>query len=472
MRWFKKAKTVYNLGTHITNIASNVTLAQMHDIPVGTMAKAAQLYVMFETRPNSLSVQDRQLVRAFKNSNAVLGDFSSAEVKEALYDAMRESLEGTESGGVVGRLTSMMGYERAKADWLQKQKQKLGNKLDRIDQIVTETYAAEDNVFRLAAFLKHAADIAGTKADGKLSPADLQAAGDFARWAFLDYDIDAKAVRVARQTLLPFISWTYAIAPVLGRIAVQQPWKLANLFLGYTILEHVLQEMTGGDEEDEKMRKVGPEYIRDRMFGFGPYMHVRIPFLGDDKNPVYYRLGDYVVPASVARGLPNGFMGQDWWPSFATPTGPIVSAVAAMVAGTDPYTGKDLSPPTDSQWEKLIDRSKYMAGQFLPNYPINPQQWTGVVDMVKGRTDKPENYAALQMARWGGLKLYSYDPEQSALSQNRAAQAIMSEYKREVGRIKRAEARFENPDWEGFMQRQQELLERMQKEVAKAKGEE
>jgi hypothetical protein len=103
--------------------------------------------------------------------------------------------------------------------------------------------------------------------------------------------------------------------------------------------------------------------------------------------------------------------------------------------------------------------------------PINPQQWANTENILKGRTDKTENYAALQMARWMGFKLYDFNVDDAAVAQGRAAKAIMTEYKREIGKLRRAEARFEKPDWDGFREKQLELLERMNEEMAKARGE-
>lgn len=468
MRWFKKSKTVYNIGTHVTNVATNFTLAMLHDIPVRTVAHATKLYSMYAVNPNAMSAQDRQIMLAFLNSNASQGDFSSTEVKQALYDAMEKSVTGdTES--LTARLAAFAKFDKAKAEAAVKYAQ---GKAERTDKFFTEVYAAEDNVFRLAAFLKFAADRAAQNGTGSASAADLQAAGDYAREAFLDYDIDSKAVRVGRQTVLPFISWTYAIIPVLGRIAVHQPWKLANLMLAYTILEHVMQEVAGGDEEDERLRKAAPEQFRERMFGFGPYMHIRIPFLGSDKQPVYYKLGDYIPMAGLTRTQPNGLMGQDWFPSSITPTGPFVSTISAMVLGVDPYTGKPLSSPTDTNWEKFVDRSKAVAGQFVPQVGVDVLKWDRVNDIIKGRADKAENFEAMQMARWAGMKLYEFDVEESQAQQSRAAKAIMTEYQKEIRKIARAEARYERPDWNSFNERQAELLARMQTEMAKARGEE
>jgi hypothetical protein len=471
MRWFKKSKTVYNFSTHVTNVATNFSLAMLHDIPFRTVAHAAKLYAMYEVNPNAMTEQDRQLVLAFMNSNASQGDFSSTEVKKALYDAMEKTVSGNTTS-LTARLAAFAKLEKSKAEAVEKLVGKAGNVAERIDRVATELYSAEDNVFRLAAFLKFAADRAAQNSTGVASNADLQAAGDHAREAFLDYDIDSKAVRIGRQTVLPFISWTYAIIPVLGRIAVHQPWKIANLMLAYAILEHVMQEVAGGDEEDEKLRKAAPEQFRERMFGFGPYMHIRIPFLGSDKQPVYYKLGDYIPMSGLTRTQPNGLLGQDWYPSSITPTGPFVSTVAAAVLGVDPYTGRELSTPTDSNWEKFADRAKAVGGQFVPQVGVDLLRWDRVNDIVKGRADKAANFEAMQMARWAGLKLYEFDVAESGAQQARAARAIMTEYQTEIRKIARAEARYERPDWDSFNQRQAELIKRMTEKMAKAKGEE
>ena len=471
MRWFKKSKTVYNFSTHVTNVATNFSLAMLHDIPFRTVAHAAKLYAMYEVNPNAMSEQDRQLMLAFMNSNASQGDFSSTEVKKALYDAMEKTVSGNTTS-LTARLAAFAKLEKSKAEAVEKLVGKAGNVAERIDRVATELYSAEDNVFRLAAFLKFAADRAAQNSTGVASNADLQAAGDHAREAFLDYDIDSKAVRIGRQTVLPFISWTYAIIPVLGRIAVHQPWKIANLMLAYAILEHVMQEVAGGDEEDERLRRAAPEQFRERMFGFGPYMHIRIPFLGSDKQPVYYKLGDYIPMSGLTRTQPNGLLGQDWFPSSITPTGPFVSTIAAAVLGVDPYTGRALSSPTDTNWEKFSDRAKAVGGQFVPQVGVDLLRWDRVDDIIKGRTDKPANFEAMQMARWAGLKLYEFDVAESGAQQARAAKAIMTEYQTEIRKIARAEARYERPDWDSFNQRQAELIKRMTEKMAKAKGEE
>ena len=69
MTFFKKTKTVQNPGTHITNIASNVTLAMMHGIPPRTVAKAAKLLWEFEVHPQRFKTLTAQLsYKSFRTS--------------------------------------------------------------------------------------------------------------------------------------------------------------------------------------------------------------------------------------------------------------------------------------------------------------------------------------------------------------------------------------------------------------------
>jgi len=162
-----------------------------------------------------------------------------------------------------------MKYEAAKA------------KIKDYDSRATEFYAAEDNVFRLAAFLNTAGNIQLRDGTNKISEQQMTEAGSAARNMFLDYDIDARAIRALRQSFLPFVSWPYAAAGVLGRIAIEKPWAMTNMLMSIALIAAA----TGG-ADDEEDRKVAPEYLREKsLMGLGPYMHMRVPFMGDQEIP-------------------------------------------------------------------------------------------------------------------------------------------------------------------------------------------
>ena len=472
MRVFKKAKTVYNPGTHITNVASNLTLAMLHDIPMPTVAQATRLLFEYNLNPNKMKPEERRLMHAFMNSGAMLGDFSSTEVKKSLYEAYKSAASQNEPSGVYAKVTAWAGIEKAKAEQMAKWGTEGVNMAGKVDDRIVAMYAAEDNAFRLAAFLSKSGEIATRKGKSYLTPEEFKEAGNFARFAFLDYDIDSKAVKILRQSVLPFVSWSYAIMPVLGHIALHKPWKLVNVLLAYSILEAA----TSGDEDDD-LRKRGPEQYRERLWNVGPHAYIRVPFMGDEKNPVYFKLGAYVPTGNWLDKQPEGFLGINNWPQPITPGGPFINTVLGLVGGVDPFTGKKLSPPTDSDWEGAVDRAKFMGATFTPG-------WTpGAVDVAtkaaggrgKAELDLAGNpVSSLEVARkLGGLnlQLYTFNTDAAAIQQSIAARSIKAEFDKEIAKLRRAEARYENPDWVAFAKKRDELLARRNERINEARGE-
>jgi hypothetical protein len=474
MRWFKKAKTVYNPATWGTNVASNFTMAMMDDIPLPTLGYATKLYVGYMLPPAmaaklgiSLTREQQQLMLEIMKTNALLGDFSSSELKQSIYDSMRSTI-GDKEQGVAERIMQFAKMEKDRIEAIKKYAGKGADAAERTDQLLGDWYAMQDNVFRVASMLNNLGQQAQA---GKTIDAEAyRLAGDHARFAFLDYDIDSKAVRIMRQTAFPFISWPYAAAKMIGNVAVHKPWKLVNLYAGLWILDGLTQAITGDD--DDELRESGPEWARSRMlFGLGPHTHIRVPFMGDSENPVYYDIGKYITPSSFGDRVPNAFLGLSWWPSFVSPGGPYISAALALVGGIDPYNGRPLSPPSDSDWEKLSDRLVYTQSLFAPNLPfLNARELEKAKEAFAATEGRSENYSSLYMARTAGMRFYDFNVQGSLDQQDRAASAVEREYKTEIGKLKRKQERLENPDWDAFYEREEELMMRMEKRIAEIRG--
>lgn len=472
MRWFKKTKTTLNPGTHVTNAASNITMAMMHDISFKTMRDATKLLYRYEFSPKSLTAQERTMVEQFINSGAMLGDFSSTEVKEALYQAQENNLRNGNDDSLLTRVAGYLGIEKSKAEFIEKYVKKGAQGAMTADEVMTQIYAFEDNAFRMAAFMKSVGQEQLKAGASTPTPEMFRTAGQFALKAFGDYDIDSKAVKALRQTVMPFISWGYAMGPMIGRMVLMQPWKIANILMAYYLIEAAMSGAADGD--DEETRKSGPENIRERMFfgAVGPYMHVRIPFMGDDQNPVYYKLGDYFPVASITKGLPNGLMGQSWFPSMVTPSGPFVSVIASTVLGVDTFTGKSIHEPTDTGWEKLWNSTKAGYDIFSPP-AISSRQITRANDFFEGKegiTGAPPS--GLVFARALGLKMYDYNVTESEAVQKLVSDKITREFKSAMTKAKREEYRKGYPDYEALDKELEDLQTRMEKELAKARGEE
>ena len=480
MRWFKKAKTQYNPATWGTNVATNFTMAMMDDIPMQTIATASRLYFGYMLPENikkklgvniNLTREEQELMAGVLGTNALIGTVSTAELRQDVFEAMRDSFGGQELS-VPSRIMQLMGMEKRKLEAFEKRygagKEYAGDRAAALDKFASDWYAAQDNVFRVASMLNKLGQM---KSEGRVIDAEAyRVAGDHARFAFLDYDIDSKAVKLMRQTAFPFISWPYAAAKLIGHVAVHKPWKLVNLYAGYWMLDALLQTITG--DEEEELRKAGPEWARDRMFfGMGPHTHLRVPFLGDDENPVYYNLGKYIAPSSFGETVPNPFLGLDWWPSFITPGGPFISSALIITAGVDPFTGDKISPPTASAWEAAGDRVGMVQSMFTPNVPfISATETTKFFEAMTARTDRSENYDDLYLARLAGLRFYDFNVDGARQAQSRAAQAIRRDFDVQISRLRRSMLRHEEPDYDKFFREREKLRARLDERLAELTG--
>lgn len=459
MTFFKKAKTIYNPGTHVTNILSNVTLAILHGITPSTMKRSAKLFLDFEFRPDSMSKEDLALMKAFNAGGSMLGTFSSTEIKKTVYDKLNQAITPDSDSSYITRLKTFSNYEKAKAQ------------LSKYDRNITEIYTAEDNIFRLAAFLNTAGNIQVRDGSKNLSDAQLEEAGLAGRKLFLDYDIDARAIRAMRQSFMPFISWSYAVMPVLGRIAIEKPWAMANVMMTYALMSAAL----GSGEDEEEMRKAAPEYLRDRAWGgLGPYMHMRLPFLGDEENPVYFNLGKYIPMFTLFQPPPGEtkLAGQEWVPGFASPSGPFATLLSAM-SGFDPFTGKPMHDPTDTQWDKLTNTGKAVYNTMAPA-AVNTNFWKNVGDLSAGVTGPTGvEKSALFLARnLGGMGFYQFNVDESAFYQRNEVKKIKRDFNSAMAKAKRLEYSKGYPDYEALDAELDTLRTRLQEEIARARGEE
>ena len=459
LRAFKKSKTIYNPGTHVTNIASNVSLLMLHDIPLKTLGKAASLMARYETgKGKPLTPDELAMMKVFMSSGAMLGNYSSVEVKRELAENAENNLliDGNESA--MTRVTAFINFEAEKGNMAARLTRKLGKKLVDTDDVATQLYAAEDNAFRLASFIKHVGDSKNVSTDGVVTDEMLQAAGRRARTDFLDYDIDSKSVKAARQSWLPFVSWTYAITPVLGRIALHQPWKVVNLLAGYAMIDMAASALAGDDEEE---RRRGPAKLDENVFGIpGLRTYIRLPF-GDDDNPVYYKLGDYIPLASTVKGLPtnNGFAGQDWWPQGLQPGGPFITAILASIGGVDAFTGEKLHDETDGSFDKAMNVGEQLLNVATPPW-LRTSNIEKSIDAIQGTTNfagRKQDVARLIVGNILGLKIDGYNVEQEMLSKSYKDSQLTRDFGAAMNRIKREETRSGNPDYEGMNAAMQEL---------------
>lgn len=462
MRWFKKAKTVYTPATHVNNILTNYSMMLLHGISHKTLRDAASLFARFERNPDGMKQSERDIVQAFYRSGAVLGQYTQTEAKQTIADALMANISPDPSGSMLTRLAEMAKVEKAFAKAL-----KAG---ENVDARAMELYAAGDNIFRLAAFMNTAGNIQTRDNTKQLTDAQLLEAGIAARKMFLDYDIDARWVRAARQSFLPFVSWSYAVMPVMGRLAIERPWAMVNMMAAVGLMSAVF------DGDDDEWRLTGPEQARDKaLWGLGPHTHMRVPFLGDDENPVFYNIGKS-IPMMALFNPPPGeskLFGQSWIPGFITPGGPYVNLIAGMFLGIDPFTGKKLSDETDSDFNKLLNSAESVYNTMTPSF-AQTKFFGNIADIAQGKVGptgvEPD---ALFLARTlGGLSMYEFNRTETDFFNDLEVKRIKREFGTVMSKAKRDEYNKGYPDYEALDTELADLRARMEKRIAEIRGEE
>ena len=223
---------------------------------------------------------------------------------------------------------------------------------------LTDWYRFEDAVFRLSVF------------QDRLSKGwKIQDAALDARKSFVDYNIDAPAINWMRNTITPFLAYTYRIIPILGETAILRPWKYAK----YAALGYGLNQMGnvvgGGDEEAE--RAVMPERKQGKFLNmdFLPYRNIKIPFPpGKDKAPYYMDFTRF-VPGGDILDLNGTLPGV---PAPLQPSGGLAGDVLFPLAGWDLFRQekiKGLTGITGEDWEV---KGKTILSKLIPNIPLIP----------------------------------------------------------------------------------------------------
>jgi hypothetical protein len=416
----------------------------------------------FELSPGKLTKEQRDLMQAFYGSGAVLGQYTQTEAKQVITDALLQNLSPEPGGSMLKRLAELAGFE--------KQFAQAATKLSNLDTSAVNLYAAEDNVFRLAAFMNVVADIQARDGSKSISQEQLMEAGIAARKMFLDYDIDARYIRAARQSVLPFVSWTYAILPVMGRLAITRPWAMINMMAAIGLMSSVF------DGDDDEWRRIGPEdLVRERSLGgFGPYNFMRVPFLGSDENPVYWNIGKS-IPMMAVFDPPMGesiFMGQKWIPGGINPGGPYLNLVAAVVFGMDPFTGKPLSDETAGNFDRMIDRTKGVYNSMAPG-PAQVRFFKNVDDYLSGREGPTgREPSAMFLARTlGGLSVYQFDKNETYFYNDLEVQRVKREFGAVMNKAKRDEYNKRYPDYETLDAKLDKLRDRLEKRISEIRGE-
>lgn len=386
---WKKTKTAWNLATHVGNSTSNVMLLDFSDTEFKYLLRA-----MKEMRSKSSLNRQAEIDGIFD------ADLISKEFKDSLSEIERALAKYDPENQAVGVL------EKSKAA-LKWGKSMTIDKMER-------AYQLEDQVFRMAVYMD--------RLDKGFSQAD--AALEARKW-FIDYDINAPAIKFLKRTFVPFVSYTYRVIPLLAEAATLRPHKFAK----WAVIGHGLNQgfsyMKDGTDTQEKLDRLTmrPEQNK-RLFGstpligdYMPYTTIRIPFDDEDGNAMYWDYARWVPGGDIFEqreskvqvpGVPSPLQpGGLWW-----------DALSNFVFKVDPFTGEDLEKlgvDEEDSWELF----KHFGGRIPPNYFFIPgtfanEKWKKAKAKERGAEGSPyvtETTPWLAIAYGLGFKLRPQNPD-------------------------------------------------------------
>ncbi|MFZ5474178.1 MAG: hypothetical protein ACOZBV_09610 [Pseudomonadota bacterium] len=447
--FWKTNKTARSIGTHVNNIVGNFIMADWHDLRARDLYEALRVFASQEPAA-------RALYERFQDSGALHGMFMQNELGRKTIAPLLEQLraERFEAAAESGNMAKVLAIVS-----------RLTRPVSRADEALKNAYSAEDEIFRLAVFLKalrHGHDDA--------------AAGKLARDAFLNYEINAPWIQALRSTVLPFIAFPYRALPMLLETARTKPWKLAKLMAFWGGMS-ALGSLAAGDdpEKEERLRRLLPKEKQGRIWGIVPKM-VRMPWNhGDD--PVYLDIRRF-VPVGDIVDTDQGH-GVFPVPPMLNPGGP-VAMLFELLLNKSGFTGKELVKNTDTAGEKVVKMADYVFKGFAPNLPVpnpvgylladEPGQmqtwgWTGIERAVTqkegifGEVRTPSQAVASAV----GFKVATYPRRNLEAIVAADLRRANQELDENIRRIARAHARLESPGLEDVARRDAAIARQVEK---------
>lgn len=357
--WWKTGKTVLNPGTHVRNILGNLFFSQLAGASVWN--------------PGNLTYY-RQALAALRNGGAdlteayeagVLGaDFVSAELRQTLRQLLPDPAtiqEGSpEEQTRAARL--IMGIGKAIGRFI-------GTPAGAVYDKAQTLYQAEDEVFKLAAYLKAKSMLGGDKA----------AAAQHVRQWFPYFDTGTSGtLKLLGRTAMPFLGFYRESVRIFGEALKHRPLALAASISLPSILTFLSAMALGLDNDDldqvrKDMRGKAGKLLGPTPLEGMPLFSILLPTRSAEGalqqfdisaiHPFVDFLGDKVDIGHE----------EDWWQktlrSFIA-AGPLGSLLYSQMTGRDTFADRTFVEQNMTSGEKLAARADNLAKTLLP--PLAP----------------------------------------------------------------------------------------------------
>ena len=368
MAGFKMGKVALNLPTAFRNVISNVIQNNMRGRPLtkipGDIINACE----------SLKAKDKYYEEAFG-----MGLFHTNWFVSEINDVLDE-------------------FRKVKAG--------------RIDQImiaiknVAKYYGKIDDINKLAIFIEQ------RKAGKPVDDAALTAM----KWG-MDYSLTSRSIKGLRQTIVPFATYQYKIAPLIAESLKTRPWVLAKFALLYPAAKMLAMALHDLDDDDwEDLEKQLPAYIKKSgsmlilpwKSDKGQWQWVNLEYFFPWGNMLaIFRDAKQMDSGEALRdlGISNPFLSMFYTGLSTREDQPPLHA----------YFGTPIYNELDPGWMKAAKYMEYMANTWAPSMLTRQGAIGYTGKAIMGTEDRWGRSVSLPQAagRWFGLNIVSVSPEQS-----------------------------------------------------------
>ena len=340
---WKSSKTAWNPTVHVNNVFGNFVLTDLAGVPISTLPEAARALV--------------QHGKKGKTSQLVLD-----AIEHGVFDAdfVRKELKNFRAEDLANVYKAKVGVD----GWSNSVSiaKNIYNKV--LNNSITGTlenwYRLEDHIFRLNAFA-HRIRMGDTFEDAAM----------FARKNFIDYDIDAPVINWARNTVTPFLAFSYRVIPLLVESAVLRPHKYFKYAaLGYGL--NKFEELYGGQEAKVE-RALLPEYEAGNILDlpFMPKKTIRIPVKDENGRPKFLNI-QRLFPGGDAFSWSGGNL-VPFLPEPLQPSAGLGGDVISSLIGYDLFLQRrEPGRGTGSVLEESGLALASLSKKLIPNFPFIP----------------------------------------------------------------------------------------------------
>lgn len=344
LRFWKKSKTVYNLGTHVGNFVSNVSMAHMGGLPVTEVIPA----IRNAWKAIKAYDPDVRYLAERGDLDRGLPMFSDPIVAGDPEEALRGLMETTRPQ--TRQVLEDAGFTPMTT---------IGREARGLDRWVVDIYAKGDGLFRVALFKK-------LKANGMAD----ELAADFVRKQFVDYGTRSPALKLIGRYASPFVMFPAKAVPRMLDQVLQHPERWATLAMFWGLADQYTRRTVGPMSLDDL-----PE--GERRAGYLVPGRVQLPATGPAGEFYTLDMARW-TPFSALTGdaAPGTAVGQldVGLPGIVSPSGPLAD-FGNLVMGRNAFTGEPLATASMTTQEKLqtygLEILKFVAPTMLGVHAMN-----------------------------------------------------------------------------------------------------